>query len=110
MEEKGLLKVMLTGFWLLIQTGNRLFGRTPASAWGLRQAQSLGQKAWSHMTGADVARSAVNCSSGARAGCFGPVSALSMSCAAKGGKVHYCRYSCNPFQETEALFLSSLAK
>lgn len=54
MEEKGLLKVMLTGFRLMIQTGSPLLGRAPASAWGLRQAQSLGQKAWSHLTGADV--------------------------------------------------------
>lgn len=102
MEEKGLLKVILTGFWLKIQTGSPVFGRAPASAWGLRQAWSLGQKAWSCLTGADVGRSSVNCCPGARAGCFGPVSGLSMLHAAKGGKAPYCRYSCSPFQGTGA--------
>lgn len=107
MEEKDLLKVMLTGFWLTIQTGSSLW---QGSSWGLRQARSLRQKAWSRLTRADVARSAVNCSPGARAGCFGPVSGLSMSYAAKGGKVHYCRCSCSPFRRQELLLLSALAK
>lgn len=38
------------------------------------------------MSGADVARSAVSCSLGARAGCFGPMPGLGLSCTAIGGK------------------------
>lgn len=95
---------------VLAHDSNRQPSLWQASSQCLRQARSLGQKAWSRFTGADVARSAVNFSPGARAGCSAPVSGLSVSRAAKGGKVHFCRYSCGPFQETGALFLSALAK
>lgn len=110
MEGKGLLKVMLTRFWLMIQTGSPLLGRSPASAWGLRQAQSLGQKAESRLTGADAARSAVSCSPGASAGCSGLMSGSGLACAATGGKVRYSRYSSGPFGEKGGLFLSAVAK
>ena len=110
MEGKGLLEVMLTRFWLVIQTGSPLLGRSPASAWGLRQARSLGQKARSRLTGADAARSAVSCSPGARAGCFGPMSGSGLSCAAAGGKVCYSRYSSGPVGEKGGLFLSAVAE
>lgn len=82
MEGKGLLKVMLPWFWLLMQTGSTLLGRSPASAGGRGQARSLGQRAWSRSTGADAARSAVSGSPGARAGCSGPMSGLGLCCAA----------------------------
>lgn len=42
MEGKGLLKVMLTRFWLVIQTGSPLLGRSPASAWGLEAGTESG--------------------------------------------------------------------
>jgi len=54
MEGKGLLEVMLTRLWLLIHTGSPLLGRSPASAWGLRQAQSLGQKARSRLVSCEL--------------------------------------------------------
>lgn len=110
MEGKGLLKVMLTRFWLMIQTGGPLLGRSPASAGGLRQARSLGQKARSCRTGADAARSAVSCSPGARAGCFGPMSGSGLSRAAAGGKVRYSRYLSGPFAEEGGLLLSAVAE
>lgn len=110
MEGKGLLKVMLTRFWLVIQTGSPLLGRFPASAWGLRQALSLGQKAWSRLTGADAARSAVSCSPGARAGWFGPMSGLGLSCAAVRGQSSLFQVFTCPFREKGGLFLSAVAE
>lgn len=107
MEGKG-LKVMLTLLWLMIQAGSPLLGRSPARAWGLRHAQSLGQKAWSCLAGADAARSAVNCSPGARAGCFALASGSGLSCAAVKDKVHHSRSSSGPFWEKGNVFLSAV--
>lgn len=107
MEGKGLLKVMLPRFWLLMQTGSALLGRSPASAWGQGQARSLGQRARSRLTGADAARSVASGSPGASAGCSGLMSVLGLSCAAVHA-VCSSRYSCGPFGEKGGLFPSAV--
>lgn len=110
MEGKGLLKVMPTQFWLVIQTGSPLLGRSPASAWGLRLARSLGQKARSRLTGADVARSAVEMQLWCQSWMLWSSVWLRSVLRSCGGKVCHSRCLSGPFGEKGGLFLPAVAK